>query len=71
MDYEWELRRSAKIELPPPSKVTIPWLFRHLSLPIWVSGIAVVALAWGIGFAMGKNDFFRQLRDLIISAGAP
>ena len=71
MDYELKLIQSKKADLEPPAKVTIPWLFRHLSWSVWVSGVLFFCASWGIGFAMGKNDFFRQLRDLITNTTTP
>jgi hypothetical protein len=71
MAYEWKLLQSKKVDLAPPAKVTIPWLFRYLSWSVWISFFACLGLAWGLGFAMGKNDFFRQLRDLITNTSNP
>lgn len=56
------------VELEPPSKVTIPWLFRHVPVPLWLSAVSIIGGALIAAFLLGIRasqwEFIKQIFGL-------
>lgn len=68
MSYELKI---AKGELPPPEKVTLKWLFQHVSVGGWVTAGGFLAGTFSLGFFAAKNNFFAKVIALFGSSPLP
>ncbi|WP_156404510.1 hypothetical protein [Curvibacter sp. PAE-UM] len=57
MSYELKI---AKVELLPPKKITLKWLFQHVSVGGWVTAGSLVAGTFSLGFFAAKNDLLAR-----------
>ncbi|MFM2293612.1 MAG: hypothetical protein RLZZ350_25 [Verrucomicrobiota bacterium] len=64
MRYEASLM--SKPELQPPEKITLPWLWHHLSWQVWLSFISLLVLALSAGFFAGRVNLFVQIYKFVI-----
>ena len=52
-------------DLPYPDKVTLGWLYHKVPMKFWAILITLLLTAAGIGFTLGKIDFFIKVYDLL------
>jgi hypothetical protein len=71
MRYELSLSKTKAAELAPPEKVTLAWLFNHLSWRVWLTFAGSLGAAFLVGLALGRNDFLMRLFDLVTSHTKP
>ena len=71
MHYELNLSLQQKTELKPPEKVTIPWLYHHLSWQVWLGFVGLLVAACGGGIALGRNNFFVKAMELFNNSAKP
>ena len=71
MQYELLLSEGVAAELPPPEKVTLTWLSRHLPWHLWIVAIGILLAAIGIGLRLGQNDSFMRVIDLFTKHPTP
>lgn len=65
MSYELKV---AKGGLPTPDKVTLKWLFHHVSVGGWLTAGGLLSAAFGFGFFAAKNDFLARFIALFSSS---
>ncbi|MDH4230685.1 MAG: hypothetical protein OEW04_01495, partial [Nitrospirota bacterium] len=46
-----------------PSTVTLPWLFHHLSLSVWITLASLLFIAFAMGYSASKNNLFSKLYE--------
>lgn len=68
MKYEYQLILQNPKELELPSTVTLPWLFRHLSLSVWLTLASLLFIAFAMGYSASKNNLFSRLYEDISTA---
>jgi len=51
-------------ELSPPEKVTLPWLFRHVPVNLWLAALSLLAAAFAAGVHASRFPIVRELFGL-------
>lgn len=70
MAYELKIAK-AQGELSPPEKVTLKWLFHHVSVGGWLIAGGLLSAAFGFGVFVAKNDLLARIIALLNSAPTP
>jgi hypothetical protein len=52
-------------ELPAPDRVTPAWLYRHVTVGTWMSGIGLLFAAFLIGVAVARTEWYKALEAWI------
>ena len=68
MHYELSLSLQKKSDLQSPDKVTLPWLFHNLEWQVWITFAGLIGAVFVTGVAIGRNNFFTELIDLVTRA---
>lgn len=68
MSYELKI---AKGGLTPPEKVTLKWLFHHVSVGGWLIAGGLLSAAFGFGVFAAKNDLLAKIIALSNSSPTP
>ncbi|NMG30067.1 hypothetical protein [Aromatoleum evansii] len=70
MAYELKISK-AKGELQSPEKVTLKWLFHHVSVGGWLIAGGLLSAAFGFGVFAAKNDLLAKIIALFNSTPKP
>jgi hypothetical protein len=70
MAYELKIAKG-KAELVPPEKVTLKWLFHHISVGGWLIAGGLLSAAFGFGVFAAKNDLLAKIIALSNSSPTP
>lgn len=70
MAYELKIAKVGS-ELQPPERVTLKWLFHHVSVGGWLVAGGLLSAAFGFGVFAAKNDLLAKIITLSNSSSAP